>query len=301
MRGARLAALPDPVSRGRGPSSLESRVLPLLTTRGDAQLIAACFIVGGLTIGLAGGRFFLEGFGSPVGRILAAAVVVVAVLTGLHLGNPGFAGIEETTVVTLLRSGGLAGAIMAGGIIGWAVETTWRTAAETITVRAAAHPLTDLPGRGSFDKALGAALARASRSARPVGLAYLDLDNFKEVNDRFGHSVGDDALKLVALRLLEVTRDGETPYHLSGDEFCVILEDIDSDKRGVVSTRLQDAISSIQFLPSDPFRLAASVGVVVAETGESPEQVLSNADFAMYATKTRRSLQVLIDERDEER
>ncbi|MCL4485312.1 MAG: EAL domain-containing protein [Nitrospirae bacterium] len=149
------------------------------------------------------------------------------------------------------------------------------------------HPLTHLPNRLLFHERLEEAMRDARTKGRRVGVAFLDLDRFKTVNDSLGHSVGDDLLKRVAERLREVSRGGDTVAHLSGDEFALILANMG---------RAEDAhlvVAKIQRCFSRPFKLGVhelftsiSLGVTLFPDDEdTAEGLLRNADIAMYRAK----------------
>ena len=152
---------------------------------------------------------------------------------------------------------------------------------------AAGHdPLTDLVNRGAFNDRLLDALARGERSGRRVAVAYVDLDRFKQVNDTFGHLVGDEVLCGVADRLRSVTRDGDVPSRMGGDEFVVLLEptDDDGDVRAAVA-RIADELRRPHETSAGPIDCGASIGVAAARDGEDPSTLLARADVALYRAK----------------
>jgi diguanylate cyclase (GGDEF)-like protein len=148
--------------------------------------------------------------------------------------------------------------------------------------QAAHDALTGLANRTLFTERLQATLEHGVG----VTVVFVDLDDFKAVNDSFGHAVGDDLLTAVSARLLACMRSGDTVARLGGDEFAVLLEG--ADERAAVQTaeRLIDALGMPLALPGTTVNLRASVGIAVtpAGTGDAGE-VLRNADVAMYAAK----------------
>ncbi|MCP4868633.1 MAG: GGDEF domain-containing protein [Proteobacteria bacterium] len=213
------------------------------------------------------------------------AFALVGLLTGLQLAGRSFGFPEESFAMLMLRSGGLAGAVGAGGVVAWALERAWTTAATTIAAEAAHHPVTGLASRAAFDRDLNAALSRGFRQGRDVAVAYIDLDHFKQVNDRFGHAAGDTLLRLVAKKLTDVTRDGETAFHLAGDEFAVVFEDVDRKHLAVPAHRIAEALRGLAAGPADELVLSASVGIAMALPAESAASLVAHADRAMYGAK----------------
>lgn len=146
------------------------------------------------------------------------------------------------------------------------------------------------PLTGCFNRAAAVvALERALREAEHVALAYVDLDDFKAINDEFGHATGDELLKVAAARLRVVTRASDRLARLGGDEFVVICRqgDVPFDRAALVE-RLRDAIDGDVVVGGRRIPLSASVGVAIAGNGErDAEAVLHRADMAMYRVKRR--------------
>jgi diguanylate cyclase (GGDEF)-like protein len=150
-------------------------------------------------------------------------------------------------------------------------------------------PLTDLPNRTLFLDRLALALARLRRNQASVAVHFIDLDNFKVVNDSLGHGAGDTLLVELATRLRSAIRPSDTIARFGGDEFVVLCEDI-SDARGAVAVgqRIVDAASVPFMLAGREMFVSASVGVALALDGDStPETLLRDADVAMYRAKER--------------
>jgi diguanylate cyclase (GGDEF)-like protein len=150
-------------------------------------------------------------------------------------------------------------------------------------------PLTGLPNRTLFVQRLDHAMLRARRSAKLVAVFFADLDQFKAVNDAFGHHVGDELLIAVADRLGGAMRPGDTLARLSGDEFVILCEDLD-DASAVepLADRISAALAEPFKLAESEMTVAASVGIAFAGLGEDvPERVLEEADAAMYQVKRR--------------
>ena len=115
---------------------------------------------------------------------------------------------------------------------------------------------------------------------------FIDLDDFKTLNDHHGHARGDEVLAAVAERLALVLRPADTAARVGGDEFSVLLEDVESESDAVaVATRIADSFRQPLFLEAGTFRVAASIGVAMGAGEESADELLRNADVAMYAAK----------------
>jgi diguanylate cyclase (GGDEF)-like protein/PAS domain S-box-containing protein len=148
-------------------------------------------------------------------------------------------------------------------------------------------PLTQMGNRALLTDRLQRALAQARRDRTPVALLFVDLDNFKKINDSLGHGAGDQALLQVAERLRNCVRPGDTAARLGGDEFAVLLEG-HKEPAAVdqVAQRLLEALRRPLALGGQEVFLTASVGVAIAPTGEArAEDLLRDADFAMYGAK----------------
>jgi len=149
--------------------------------------------------------------------------------------------------------------------------------------------LTGLPNRRAFLARLAAAL-RARGANQMVGLLYLDLDHFKEVNDQFGHAVGDEILVRVARRLGRALRPPDLAFRLAGDEFGVLLGGLtNAQEAPVVARRVDDALNRPFGLGERQLQVGASIGIALApQDGETPEDLLAVADAAMYRAKPER-------------
>jgi diguanylate cyclase (GGDEF)-like protein len=149
--------------------------------------------------------------------------------------------------------------------------------------------LTGLPNRELFNDRVRHATARAMSGrghARPVAVLFLDLDDFKGINDSLGHSAGDLLLTTVAARLNETVRAEDTIARLGGDEFAVLLEDVpDLEHAQRAAARLIAALDAPIPLGEHRVTAGASVGVALHDGRQSAEELLRNADVAMYAAK----------------
>jgi diguanylate cyclase (GGDEF)-like protein len=147
--------------------------------------------------------------------------------------------------------------------------------------------LTGLPNRGLFRRRLGEAITDADRYDRLVGVLFMDIDRFKQVNDSYGHAAGDELLVQFGERLKAIFRTEDTIARLGGDEFSVLLEKLHN--RDEMTNLAEKAIAAIQ----EPFDIqgrrfysAASIGIAVApDDGVDPDRLIQLADAAMYAAK----------------
>lgn len=147
--------------------------------------------------------------------------------------------------------------------------------------------LTGLPNRALFNDRLKIAAALARRRGTGLAILFLDLDNFKTINDSLGHTLGDKLLRRVGERLMECVRDEDTVSRLGGDEFLVVLQDISSvEEAGDASRRILSAVSAPMYIDRHELYVSASVGITIfPDDGEDAETLVRNADMAMFAAK----------------
>jgi len=147
--------------------------------------------------------------------------------------------------------------------------------------------LTGLPNRSLLQDRLAHSIARADRSNRKVGVLFIDLDNFKNINDTLGHDVGDELLRQVARRLSECVRLEDTIARQGGDEFIVLIDSLD-DGRGasIVAQKVLNALRLPFILGGTEQHVSGSVGIAVfPEDGRDPQTLMKNADTAMFHGK----------------
>ena len=167
----------------------------------------------------------------------------------------------------------------------WAVYRSSELALER--QHAALHDnLTDLPNRGAFNDHLEQALAEARRRGHRLGVVMLDLDGFKEINDRLGHHVGDLVLRQVAARLTDSLRASDVAGRLGGDEFAFMLSHADEEIACDVVARFREALTEPLMIENFPVRVDGSFGIALyPQHGDDVETLMSNADLAMYTAK----------------
>jgi diguanylate cyclase (GGDEF)-like protein len=154
-----------------------------------------------------------------------------------------------------------------------------------LALQASHDSLTGLPNRILLRRRLERALAGLERPVQGVTLLMLDLDGFKEVNDTFGHNAGDQVLMQVARRIVASLRDGDVVARLGGDEFAILLANVATDEVAVLARRVLSALELPLVLMTNTVSVAASIGVASAAPGMTADELLRNADLAMYAAK----------------
>ena len=160
-------------------------------------------------------------------------------------------------------------------------------AEERLQYLATRDALTGLPNRLLLQERLTQAIAQAKRSSRRVGVLFIDLDRFKNVNDTLGHRIGDELLKRVTANLSEGLRETDLLARLGGDEFMVIVEDFDDPAvLNTVAQKLQDAIAQPFEIEEHDIYVTSSIGIAVyPDDSDDPEGLLKHADVAMYRSK----------------
>lgn len=147
--------------------------------------------------------------------------------------------------------------------------------------------LTELPNRTLFQDRLQNALKKTKRDSSRLAVLYLDMDNFKQINDSFGHSTGDQLLREAAQRLQQCVRESDTVGRLGGDEFAILLDDINSAHDAVlVAEKVVAALSASYLLAGSKLVSAPSIGIATCpEHGADYLQLVQRADEAMYIAK----------------
>jgi diguanylate cyclase (GGDEF)-like protein len=152
-------------------------------------------------------------------------------------------------------------------------------------LRAATDSLTGLPNARAVQDTLRLLVAQGSRMLWPLGAVLLDLDHFKEINDRFGHGVGDEVLAAVGVALRSTVRESDFVGRYGGEEFIMLLPDADRETTLQVAERVRSAIADIDILGGDS-AVTASFGVAVfPEHAPDAARLVRNADRAMYRAK----------------
>jgi diguanylate cyclase (GGDEF)-like protein len=147
--------------------------------------------------------------------------------------------------------------------------------------------LTGLPNRMLLNDRVSQAIAFAPRHMKQVAVLFLDLDNFKHINDSLGHPTGDKVLQSVARRLLDCVRESDTVSRQGGDEFVVLLSEAEHWEEAVdVATRMLEAVAEPHSIDQHDLHMTASIGIsVFPDDGVDAETLIKNADTAMYQAK----------------
>ena len=164
--------------------------------------------------------------------------------------------------------------------------TKWKAIEEQLTHQAFHDALTGLPNRAQFVAELEGSLGRRRYHAKGAAVLFLDLDDFKIVNDSLGHDEGDNLLRQVASRLAEAVRPADTVARFGGDEFALLLDDVDEDAAVTVATRAMAGLTQPFELTDHTVRIGATIGVALsAATRPDAVDMLRAADIAMYSAK----------------
>lgn len=177
----------------------------------------------------------------------------------------------------------------------WAFQQR-RQVEQVLAKQALRDPLTGLANRLLFEERVSSAIARAARTnasggaRRTLAVMFLDLDNFKTVNDTHGHDAGDDLLKVVATRLLDATRGIDTVARFAGDEFAILLEEAaDHEAALIVASRIGNALAKpIPVGPVDhphQAHVGSSIGITFGDGSQPVAELMRQADLAMYEAK----------------
>lgn len=246
------------------------------------------------------------------GAVLAFLVCTGAVAVGVVMGEPGLFWIFPCLVTTFfLTSSRIAvGLNLASVLALMSIDAAfssavqmWTFAATATTVSACAFvfalrnqdqrerlehlatvdPLTGVKNRRSMDEELDLAVANAERSDLPYALVMLDLDHFKQINDVYGHGVGDDVLTSLVALLQQNTRKSDQLFRFGGEEFVLLLPGVDMTGLHAVMNNLQHVLRKSLRYPGG--KVTSSFGVALLRPGERVESWLARADEALYRAK----------------
>ena len=187
----------------------------------------------------------------------------------------------ESTATDLLADSAVRGIVLA------VRDVSERRGLEQRLQHQAFHDaLTGLPNRVLFEDRVRQAVARSRRSGKPMAVLFVDLDDFKTVNDSLGHAAGDELLVQTAARLDDSLRGSDTAARLGGDEFALLLEEISGPEEAeAVAVRLHDALEQPFQIGDEEVFVRASAGIVITDGATVGDDLLRNADTAMYAAK----------------
>jgi diguanylate cyclase (GGDEF)-like protein/PAS domain S-box-containing protein len=178
--------------------------------------------------------------------------------------------------------------------------TERRSLEDQLTHQALHDPLTRLANRVLFRNRVEHALTRAQRSGDDVAVLFIDLDNFKTINDTLGHASGDGLLIAVAERLQQCLRLSDTASRLGGDEFAILIEETANTEGGIlVAERIREVLRTPFLIDGKQVFVGVSIGIATSSAAsETPEELLRNADLAMYMAKSRGKNQYAIFENE---
>jgi diguanylate cyclase (GGDEF)-like protein/PAS domain S-box-containing protein len=218
---------------------------------------------------------------------LAAGVAVTSKLLEFRIRSHDGTWLQaETFVTNLIETPAVGGLVMNLRDI-----TERKQFEEQLTHQAFHDPVTGLANRALFRNRVEHALGRRREGHDSIAILFLDLDDFKTVNDTFGHLVGDELLRSIGARLAEALRAGDTAARLGGDEFAILLEDVDDDDLSAagVAARLLEVVRAPFVIDGKDVFVQGSIGIAVAsddvDAAITVEDLLSNADIAMYRAK----------------
>jgi diguanylate cyclase len=241
------------------------------------QVIIACLCAGAL----GGGAFVLAGI--PAAAIAFTAPIVLA--SAIAIGRSGDAAYFLVAVLMISYI-----ALLWRGIFIYASQITKRITDHINAEKNVRRDvLTDLPNRIAFFEGLEGAFARLYNCGEKFAVLFLDLNDFKLVNDRFGHIVGDKLLSEVGQRLRECVRKVDLVARLGGDEFAIAVQDMsDGSMPTVLAAQIVEKLSEPFVVDNRELFVGTCIGIAFAPTdGESPESLLKNADEALYDAKHR--------------
>jgi diguanylate cyclase (GGDEF)-like protein/PAS domain S-box-containing protein len=175
-----------------------------------------------------------------------------------------------------------------GGLVLNTRDVSERKVLETELAHRALHdPLTDLANRALFKESVERALRRTGRNGRSVAVVFLDIDDFKHVNDSLGHEAGDRLLAAVAERIRLCVRPYDVAARLGGDEFAILLENADLRVAASVADRILREMDEPIQVSGREIATQGSLGIAVGGPGDDVEDVMRNADVAMYTAKAK--------------
>ena len=216
-------------------------------------------------------------FALPITAVDDALVVVTARWPG-----PGSPPESQTESLELFAA--QAGASLRNA----QVHLELQTLKDLLAHQASHDALTELPNRRRFTEQLERVCGRG-RAGDLIGVLFLDLDGFKDVNDRFGHDVGNDLLVAVAGRLRSCVRPGDVVARMSGDEFTILLTRLESVAPAVeVAERIGEMFTRNFLVRAHDVQISTSIGIALAlADGADPGDLLRRADVAMYRAKSQ--------------
>lgn len=226
----------------------------------------------------------LSAGGFTLMRKAALTLLAVFLLVWLVLGMPLELHVTQRTMFATLPL--IAIYMLALSVLTDSIASKLRMKSRELERIAMMDPLLDIANRRLLEKRIQYELDKLRATPNHSSLMFIDIDNFKEVNDRFGHKVGDALLVTVSKILHIATRNTDTPARLGGDEFVILLPDTPSDVAYDVATRIMDAAATMTVLQEHAFKCTLSIGIASALPGmHTVTDWLKAADDALYQAK----------------
>lgn len=232
-----------------------------------------------------------------VACLALAAVLLVGRVLVLLLSRTESSSIVDSSPVALATA---LAAFVVSLVCGVGILSVTRERGEFELLQLAAiDPLTELPNRRALFDSGARKIALHQRNGRPLTMLMVDLDHFKEINDTYGHPVGDQVLRRFAEVASATLRTSDLLTRAGGEEFCALLPETGAETAMRVAERLRTAVAGCQMVPDIPrLRITCSIGVAQWQAGETAiDPLLDRADHAMYAAKAKgRNCVVLYDQ-----
>jgi diguanylate cyclase (GGDEF)-like protein/PAS domain S-box-containing protein len=238
-------------------------------------------IVGKSDVDLFGLEFGLETRRDEI-RVMETDRPLVGTIESVLLPN----GRHNWVLTTKLPMHGADGSVI--GLVGITREINEIRQVELALQHLATHdPLTDLPNRFLMTDRVNQTLARARGSGAGFAMLFMDIDNFKEINDAHGHEFGDLLLRAVAQKLTKSVRQADTVARMGGDEFVVVLDTVTKETEAdAVARHVADALAKAFTVQGHKVKITVSIGVsFFPDNGGDAEALLKSADYAMYLAK----------------
>ena len=213
---------------------------------------------------------------------LRAALLQVGAIGGMFAAVLLIRDPESATVAAWLAT---VGTLLSGGLAVSLVRDRLLSLIATLSDAARRDPLTSMLNRRGFEEVFDVEIERARRTEQSLSVIVVDIDRFKEINDRFGHAAGDAALRRVGASVLDSKRSWDSAARIGGEEFAILAPDTDEHGGYILAERMRTALQA-SFEMSGPAPLTASFGIVSYPVhGQTPGALLQSADQALYAAK----------------
>ncbi|WP_052465451.1 GGDEF domain-containing protein [Thermotoga profunda] len=239
--------------------------------------------------------FFLPAIVDLTARFMIVYIVFGYSFTGLKIGVFLFMYAKYLSVLSVFFAIShvhqIQNILEAIGVTAVAIQLFWffkETLGDQLWKLAFSDHLTGLMNRGAFLNESRKTLKACLQKTKPAAVVYLDLDRFKSINDKHGHHMGDHVLELIGERLRSVVRKNDLVGRVGGDEFVIVLADIDQRNVEEIVQRLIKTLSCPIIIDDNRFCIGVSAGVAIfPQDGETIEDLIKKADKAMYKAKNK--------------